>query len=327
MGFSPRLGPRARRPFRVCPLTPPGSACSIHHRHGRLALTAGDLPGLHLVTTDVEAARRVLIVAGAPVSEPSISGPRAKTQGVSPRRDNYETYLSVADPRQRLLVQKEVGQTPADGFPTQRQDRRILSRHVGTASRRPQPDSGRTGTPRPSTPIQTHGASWSLLPDGSLDLFPGGGCDRGAALRRQERPTLFRRRCNSESRGTSTPGSGDRVAERAVVSCSPDRRSRRQTLSEAARGARPDPPSTSPTRVRCPGHATVEIDASRRFARVVDQLLRSAVRRQPARVEIRGSSCGAKERELRWRTTANTAALELRGERAANHRLDGKCRP
>ena len=57
--------------FRVVQLTPPGSACSIGIGTGVPAYeaTPGSVRGLHLVVTDIEAARAELIGRGVEVGE------------------------------------------------------------------------------------------------------------------------------------------------------------------------------------------------------------------------------------------------------------------
>src|ERR1022692_2198162 len=58
MGFRLDVDHRAGEDFRVVQLTPPGSACSITLM--RNATAAGSVQGLHLVVSDIEAARREL---------------------------------------------------------------------------------------------------------------------------------------------------------------------------------------------------------------------------------------------------------------------------
>src|SRR6476469_4877691 len=55
--------------FRVIQLTPPGSQCSIIFGTDVSAAAPGSVEGLHLVVTDIEAARSELASRGADVSE------------------------------------------------------------------------------------------------------------------------------------------------------------------------------------------------------------------------------------------------------------------
>jgi predicted enzyme related to lactoylglutathione lyase len=54
--------------FRVVQLTPPGSACSIAIGMGITEAAPGSTQGLHLVVTDIEAARAELVERGVEVS-------------------------------------------------------------------------------------------------------------------------------------------------------------------------------------------------------------------------------------------------------------------
>ena len=55
--------------FRVVQLTPPGSACSICFGRGIVKTTPGSVQGLHLVVSDIHAARAQLVERGVEVSE------------------------------------------------------------------------------------------------------------------------------------------------------------------------------------------------------------------------------------------------------------------
>src|SRR5215510_7751807 len=55
--------------FRVVQFTPPGSPCSIHFGTGVTSAVPGSAQGLHLVVSDIEAARAELVDRGVEVSE------------------------------------------------------------------------------------------------------------------------------------------------------------------------------------------------------------------------------------------------------------------
>jgi predicted enzyme related to lactoylglutathione lyase len=55
--------------FRVVQLTPPGSACSICFGRGIVKTAPGSVQGLHLVVSDIHAARAQLLERGVEVSE------------------------------------------------------------------------------------------------------------------------------------------------------------------------------------------------------------------------------------------------------------------
>ena len=98
MGFTLDVDHRAGDAFRVVQLTPPGSACSITIGTGLTKSTPGTYQGLHLVVTDIEAARAELVGRGAEVSEPFHFGAEGQTPGLDPNRADYGTFMSLADP-------------------------------------------------------------------------------------------------------------------------------------------------------------------------------------------------------------------------------------
>ena len=71
LGFVVDVDVRPAEGVRVVQLTPPGSACSIGLGTGLAAYegTPGTVRGLHLVVTDIEAARAELIGRGVEVGE------------------------------------------------------------------------------------------------------------------------------------------------------------------------------------------------------------------------------------------------------------------
>ena len=86
LGFTLDVDVRPADGVRVVQLTPPGSACSINLTEGLadLDMPPGSLRGLHLVVSDIEAARQALVDRGTDV------GPVTDMGGVY--------YASFADP-------------------------------------------------------------------------------------------------------------------------------------------------------------------------------------------------------------------------------------
>lgn len=83
--------------FRIVQLTPPGSACSITLM--RNEERAGRLEGLHVVVTDIDAARETLVKGGVDVAEPFHHGQDGSQKpGHHPERVDFGTYLSFQDP-------------------------------------------------------------------------------------------------------------------------------------------------------------------------------------------------------------------------------------
>jgi catechol 2,3-dioxygenase-like lactoylglutathione lyase family enzyme len=69
LGFHVDLDQRFGESFRVVQLTPPGSACSIAIGVGVVGTTPGSVQGLHLVVSDIYAAREELAARGVPIRE------------------------------------------------------------------------------------------------------------------------------------------------------------------------------------------------------------------------------------------------------------------
>lgn len=82
--------------FRVVQLTPLGSACSITLMRNTDA--PGSLQGLHLVVSDIDAARAELIERGVEASELFHFGPAGQQPGPDPNRADHGTFLAFSDP-------------------------------------------------------------------------------------------------------------------------------------------------------------------------------------------------------------------------------------
>jgi predicted enzyme related to lactoylglutathione lyase len=97
-GFDLDVDHRPNESFRVVQLTPPGSACSIIIGKGVSSVTPGSAQGLHLVVTDIEAARADLVGRGVDVSELFHFGPGGQEPGLDPQRADYGSFASFTDP-------------------------------------------------------------------------------------------------------------------------------------------------------------------------------------------------------------------------------------
>ena len=95
-GFVCDVDHRAGEDFRVVQLTPPGSSCSITLM--RNVEAAGSVQGLHLVVTDVAAARAELVGRGVEVGEPFHYGEAGQAPGLHPDRVDFATFASFSDP-------------------------------------------------------------------------------------------------------------------------------------------------------------------------------------------------------------------------------------
>ena len=113
-GFHLDVDHQVSEEFRVVQLTPPGSECSITIGQGMTASPPGTAQGLHLVVTDVEAARDELLGKGIDVSELFHFGPEGQTPGVDPERRDFGSYATFKDPDGNGWLLQEVKYQPAD---------------------------------------------------------------------------------------------------------------------------------------------------------------------------------------------------------------------
>jgi catechol 2,3-dioxygenase-like lactoylglutathione lyase family enzyme len=109
-GFRLDVDHRAGQDFRVVQFTPPGSACSITIGKGISEAAPGSIQGLHLVVTDVEAAREELVGKGVEVSEPFHFGAEGQQPGLDPHRQDYGSFVSFSDPDGNGWLLQEVRQ-------------------------------------------------------------------------------------------------------------------------------------------------------------------------------------------------------------------------
>ena len=102
--------------FRVVHLTPPGSSCSILFGTGVTSARPGSAQGLHLIVSDIEAARADLVARGVEVSEPfhdaggvfHHAGEAGRVSGPHPERRSYGSFASFSDPDGNGWVFQEV---------------------------------------------------------------------------------------------------------------------------------------------------------------------------------------------------------------------------
>lgn len=106
-GFGLDVDHSAGEDFRVVQLTPPGSACSIALM--RNTESPGSLQGLHLVVTDIDAARAELVARGTDAGEIHHFGAGGRTPGPDPERRDYNSFVSFSDPDGNGWLVQEVG--------------------------------------------------------------------------------------------------------------------------------------------------------------------------------------------------------------------------
>jgi predicted enzyme related to lactoylglutathione lyase len=112
-GFTVDVDHSAGDDFRVVQLRPPGSACSIAVM--RNTESAGSLQGLHLVVSDIDAARAELVERGADPSEVFHFEAGGQVTGPDPERSDHGSFLSFRDPDGNGWMVQEVGRAePGD---------------------------------------------------------------------------------------------------------------------------------------------------------------------------------------------------------------------
>jgi predicted enzyme related to lactoylglutathione lyase len=108
-GFELLVDHRAGENFRVMQLTPRGSSCAIALMKNGEA--TGTVQGLHLVVSDIDAARTELLGRGADASEIFHFEEGGQTAGPDPERRDYNSFLSFSDPDGNGWLVQEVRRT------------------------------------------------------------------------------------------------------------------------------------------------------------------------------------------------------------------------
>ena len=108
-GFNLDVDHRAGDDFRVVQLTPPGSACSISIGKGITQAAPGSVQGLHLVVSDIDAARAELVARGVDVSEVRHLESGTWVPGPDPERRDYQSFADFHDPDGNTWVLQERG--------------------------------------------------------------------------------------------------------------------------------------------------------------------------------------------------------------------------
>ena len=114
-GFNLDVDHRASEDFRVVQLTPPGSACSIAMGIGITKAEPGSVQGLHLVVSDIVAARAELIERGVDVSDVRHMESTGWVPGPDPQHRDYNSFADFSDPDGNAWVLQEVKYEHAAG--------------------------------------------------------------------------------------------------------------------------------------------------------------------------------------------------------------------
>jgi catechol 2,3-dioxygenase-like lactoylglutathione lyase family enzyme len=108
-GFNVDVDHAAGEDFRVVQLTPPGSACSVTIGKGLTDATPGCFKGLHLMVTDIEAARAEMVERGVEVAPVRHMVNGEWTPGPDPNHADYDSFAEFADPDGNTWVLQERG--------------------------------------------------------------------------------------------------------------------------------------------------------------------------------------------------------------------------
>jgi catechol 2,3-dioxygenase-like lactoylglutathione lyase family enzyme len=93
---------------RVVQVVPPGSECAIGFGTGITSAAPGSAQGLHLVVTDILAARAELVERGVAVGQVRHLESGTWVDGPHPQRGNYESFADFTDPDGNVWVLQEV---------------------------------------------------------------------------------------------------------------------------------------------------------------------------------------------------------------------------
>lgn len=95
--------------FRVVQCTPPGSSCSVMVGIGITDATPGSVKGLHLVVSDIVAARAELAGRDVPVGPVKHMTADGWAEGPDPARSDYNSFAEFTDPDGNVWVLQERG--------------------------------------------------------------------------------------------------------------------------------------------------------------------------------------------------------------------------
>ena len=108
VGFNLDVDHQPSDEFRVVQMTPLGSACSITIGIGLTDAAPGSVRGIHLVVSDILAARAELVERGVDVSEVRHLESGGWVPGPDPERRDYGSFADFSDPDGNSWVLQEV---------------------------------------------------------------------------------------------------------------------------------------------------------------------------------------------------------------------------
>ncbi len=94
---------------RVVQVVPPGSACAIGFGTGITSAAPGSAQGLHLVVSDIVAARAELAERGVAIGPVRHMASGEWADGPHPERESYQSFADFTDPDGNIWLLQEVG--------------------------------------------------------------------------------------------------------------------------------------------------------------------------------------------------------------------------
>ena len=92
----------------VVQVVPPGSECAIGFGTGITSAAPGSAQGLHLVVSDIVAARAELAERGVAIGPVRHMAAGEWRDGPHPERENYQSFADFADPDGNIWLLQEV---------------------------------------------------------------------------------------------------------------------------------------------------------------------------------------------------------------------------
>jgi catechol 2,3-dioxygenase-like lactoylglutathione lyase family enzyme len=102
---------------RVVQVNPPGSECSIGFGTGLISAAPGAAQGLHVVVSDILAARAELIGRGVAVTPVRHLDSGTWIEGPHPERGDYQSFADFKDPDGNIWILQEVDHGKASRGP------------------------------------------------------------------------------------------------------------------------------------------------------------------------------------------------------------------
>src|ERR1700724_1484373 len=94
--------------MRVVQAVPPGSECAIGFGTGITSAAPGSAQGLHLVVSDIVAARAEMVERGVAIGPVRHMDSGGWVDGPHPERENYQSFADFTDPDGNIWLLQEV---------------------------------------------------------------------------------------------------------------------------------------------------------------------------------------------------------------------------